>query len=199
MFSFWTVVNFREAYDIYACNGILFNHESPRRGETFVTRKITRGLVNIVCGREKCIEMGNLDALRDWGHAKDYVKMQWLMLQQDKPQDFVIATGKQFTVRQFIIWSANELGIDIEFKGSGIDEIGIVKNIKKDIGNNINIGDVIIKVSSTYFRPTEVQTLLGDASKAKKELGWEPQISALEMCKEMVKEDLIEAQNRIKL
>ena len=190
MFAYWIVVNYRESYDMYACNGILFNHESPRRGETFVTRKITRGLCNIAQGLEDCLYMGNIDAQRDWGHAKDYVHMQWMMLQQDKPEDFVIATGSQYSVRQFIEWSASVLGITLRFEGKGENEIGIVESIKGDDAPNINVGDVIIKIDPRYFRPAEVETLLGDPSKAKKVLGWTPQITAQELCSEMVSEDL---------
>ena len=197
MYAYWIVVNYREAYGIYACNGILFNHESPRRGETFVTRKITRGLCNIAQGVESCLYMGNMDALRDWGHAKDYVRMQWMMLQQDSPEDFVIATGVQYSVRQFIKWSAQELGIEIEFKGSGEDEEGVVAKISGDKAPGIKAGDVIVKVDSRYFRPAEVETLLGDPAKAKRVLGWEPSITVQEMCAEMVKEDLVVVQNEV--
>jgi len=189
MYSYWMCVNYREAYGLYACNGILFNHESPRRGETFVTRKITRGLSHIALGMEGCLHMGNIDALRDWGHAKDYVRMQWMMLQQDEARDYVIATGKQYSVREFITWSANVLGIDIEFRGSGLDEIGVVIGISGNLATGISIGQTIVKIDKRYFRPTEVETLLGDPSKAKLELGWEPQITAQEMCIEMVQED----------
>ena len=189
IYSYWICVNYREAYGIYACNGILFNHESPRRGETFVTRKITRGISNIALGLEKCLYMGNIDALRDWGHAKDYVEMQWLMLQQDKPGDYVIATGKQYSVREFIIWTANALGIDIDFTGSGLDETGVVVGVKGDLAPSVKIGQVIVRIDQRYFRPAEVETLLGDPSKAKNELGWQPKITAQEMCKEMVEED----------
>jgi GDPmannose 4,6-dehydratase len=189
LYSYWTCVNYREAYGMYACNGILFNHESPRRGETFVTRKITRGLANIALGLESCLHMGNIDALRDWGHAKDYVRMQWMMLQQDEPRDYVIATGKQYSVREFITWSANVLGIEIEFRGSGVDEIGVVTSISGDLTPEITIGQTIVRIDPRYFRPAEVESLLGDPSKAKAELGWEPQITAQEMCKEMVEED----------
>jgi len=198
LYAYWITVNYREAYGMFACNGILFNHESPRRGETFVTRKITRGLANIAQGLEKCIYMGNLDALRDWGHAKDYVNMQWLMLQQDKPEDFVIATGLQYSVRQFIIWSASALGIDIEFRGNGVDEIAVVTNISGNSAPNLNVNDIIVRVSPRYFRPAEVETLLGDPSYAKKRLGWEPKISTQDMCNEMVLADLEEAK-RVKL
>jgi len=194
MYSYWITVNYRESYNIYACNGILFNHESPRRGETFVTRKITRGLANISQGLEKCLYMGNIDALRDWGHAKDYVRMQWMMLQQDVAEDFIIATGAQYSVRQFIIWSAEELGISLKFSGSGIDEIATVSEIKGLKAPALNIGDVILRIDPRYFRPAEVETLLGDPSKAKEKLGWEPAITVQEMCSEMVKEDLETAQ-----
>jgi GDPmannose 4,6-dehydratase len=183
---------------MYACNGILFNHESPRRGETFVTRKITRGLSNIAQGLEHCLYMGNLDALRDWGHAKDYVRMQWMMLQQDTPEDFVIATGVQYSVRQFIQWSAAELGIELEFKGVGEAEQAVVTKISGDNASAIKVGDVIVKVDPRYFRPAEVETLLGDPSNAKNKLGWVPEISAQDMCSEMVRNDLQEAK-RIKL
>jgi GDPmannose 4,6-dehydratase len=193
LYAYWITVNYREAYGMYACNGILFNHESPRRGETFVTRKITRGLSNIAQGHEKCLFMGNLDALRDWGHAKDYVKMQWLMLQQDEPEDFVIATGVQYSVRDFIVWSARELGIELMFSGKGVEEKAIVKSITGKNAPALHEGDVIVQVDPRYFRPAEVETLLGDPSKAKTKLGWEPEISVQEMCEEMVKEDLIAA------
>ena len=190
LYSYWICVNYREAYGIYACNGILFNHESPRRGETFVTRKITRGLANIALGLEDCLHMGNIDALRDWGHAKDYVRMQWMMLQQDEPRDYVIATGNQYSVREFITWAASALGIDIEFRGTGLDEVGVVVGITGELAPKIALGQEIVKIDYRYFRPAEVETLLGDPSKAKEELGWEPHITAQEMCKEMVKEDL---------
>jgi GDPmannose 4,6-dehydratase len=193
LYAYWITVNYREAYGIYACNGILFNHESPRRGETFVTRKITRGLANIAQGLETCLYMGNLDALRDWGHAKDYVRMQWLMLQQSSPKDYVIATGKQNSVRDFIRWTTEALGIDIAFEGSGTDERVIVTAVKGDKTPGISKGDVIVRVDPRYFRPTEVETLLGDASKAKAELGWEPEITAKDMCMEMVENDVQEA------
>ena len=189
LYSYWICVNYREAYGIYACNGILFNHESPRRGETFVTRKITRGLANIALGLENCLHMGNIDALRDWGHAKDYVRMQWMMLQQDEARDYVIATGKQYSVRQFITWAANALGIDIDYRGSGLDEVGFVTGISGDLAPKITVGQEIVKIDPRYFRPAEVETLLGDPSKAKTELGWEPKITAQEVCEEMVAED----------
>ena len=189
LYSYWICVNYREAYGMYACNGILFNHESPRRGETFVTRKITRGLANIALGLENCLHMGNIDALRDWGHAKDYVRMQWMMLQQDQAKDYVIATGKQYSVREFITWSSNALGIDIEFKGSGIDEVGVVASVSGGLAPEVSVGQEIVRIDPRYFRPAEVETLLGDPSKAKAELGWEPEITAQEMCMEMVEED----------
>ena len=189
LYSYWICVNYREAYGIYACNGILFNHESPRRGETFATRKITRGLANIALGLESCLYMGNLDALRDWGHAKDYVRMQWLMLQQDIPRDYVIATGKQYSIRDFVSWTASALGIDVEFKGSGIDEVGVVKRLSGNLAPKVSVGQVILRIDQRYFRPAEVETLLGDPSKANSELGWQPQISAQDMCREMVDED----------
>lgn len=193
MYAYWITVNYREAYGMYACNGILFNHESPRRGETFVTRKITRGLANIAQGLEQCLYMGNMDALRDWGHAKDYVRMQWMMLQQDQPEDFVIATGVQYSVRQFIQWSAEELGITLKFAGVGVDETATVAAIQGDTAPGLKVGDVVVKIDPRYFRPTEVETLLGDPAKAKAKLGWVPEITVQEMCKEMVANDLAQA------
>ena len=193
LYAYWITVNYREAYGIYACNGILFNHESPRRGETFVTRKITRGLANIAQGLDTCLYMGNLDALRDWGHAKDYVRMQWMMLQQETPKDYVIATGVQFSVRDFIQWTAKALGISLAFEKSGVDEYAIVTGIEGDNAPSIKTGDIIVRVDPRYFRPTEVETLLGDATKAQTELGWKPEISAQVMCAEMVMSDLQEA------
>jgi GDPmannose 4,6-dehydratase len=193
MYAYWICVNYREAYGMYACNGILFNHESPRRGETFVTRKITRGMANISQGLEDCLYMGNIDALRDWGHAKDYVRMQWMMLQQDQPEDFVIATGVQYSVRQFIEWTAAELGVKLRFEGQGVDEIAIVESIIGENAPALNPGQVIVKIDPRYFRPTEVETLLGDPSKAKVKLGWVPEITVQEMCAEMVSHDLEEA------
>ncbi len=190
LYAYWITVNYREAYGMYACNGVLFNHESPRRGETFVTRKVTRGLANIAQGLEDCLYMGNMDALRDWGHAKDYVRMQWMMLQQDRPEDFVIATGAQYSVRQFIEWSAKELGITLRFEGQGVDEVAFIEALEGDSVPALNLGDVIVRVDSRYFRPTEVETLLGDPSKAKEELGWTPEITVREMCAEMVADDL---------
>ncbi len=196
LYAYWITVNYRESYDMYACNGILFNHESMRRGETFVTRKITRGLANIAQGIEESLSLGNMDALRDWGHAKDYVRMQWLMLQQDSPEDFVISTGKQISVREFVIMSARNLGIELEFHGHGIDEVAKVKSITGDLAPSINIGDTIISVDPRYFRPAEVETLLGDPTKAKKILGWVPEISLEEMCAEMVNHDLDRAKQK---
>jgi len=194
LYAYWIVVNYREAYGLYACNGILFNHESPRRGETFVTRKITRGLAHIAQGLEECLYMGNLDALRDWGHAKDYVRMQWLMLQQDQPEDFVIATGVQYSVRQFIQWSAHELGLILRFEGQGVDEVAIVEKIEGDKSPALVLGQTIVRIDPRYFRPTEVETLLGDPSKAKQKLGWVPEINVQQMCQEMVAADLQDAQ-----
>ncbi len=196
LYAYWIVVNYREAYGMYACNGILFNHESPRRGETFVTRKITRGLANISQGLDKCLYMGNIDALRDWGHTKDYVQMQWLMLQQDQPDDFVIATGVQYSVRQFIEMSAGELGIKIKWQGKGVEEFGCVdpeSAILKTQNTIIKENDAIVRIDPRYFRPTEVETLLGDPTKAKTKLGWEPKITLQDMCKEMVENDLDQA------
>lgn len=193
MYAYWITVNYRESYGMYACNGILFNHESPRRGETFVTRKITRGLSNIAQGLESCLYMGNMDALRDWGHAKDYVRMQWMMLQQDQPEDFVIATGVQYSVREFISWSAKELGLTLRFDGQGIEEVAIVEKIDGDNAPALKVGDIIVKVDPRYFRPAEVETLLGDPTNAKNKLGWVPQITVREMCSEMVANDLQKA------
>ncbi|MFG6584644.1 GDP-mannose 4,6-dehydratase [Sulfitobacter sp. 1A12779] len=190
LYAYWICLNYREAYGIYACNGILFNHESPRRGETFVTRKITRGLANVAQGLEPCLYMGNIDALRDWGHAKDYVRMQWMMLQQETPDDFVIATGVQYSVREFITWSAAELGISLRFEGEGVDEIAVVTAVEGDKAPSAKPGDVIMRIDPRYFRPAEVETLLGDPAKAREKLGWVPEISAQEMCAEMVAEDL---------
>ncbi len=198
LYAYWITVNYREAYGLYACNGILFNHESPRRGETFVTRKITRGLAHIAQGLEKCLYMGNLDALRDWGHAKDYVRMQWLMLQQNEPEDFVIVTGKQYSVRQFITWAAADLGLTLRFEGEGVHEKAYVDGIRGDMTPALKVGDCVVAVDERYFRPAEVQTLLGDPSKAKAKLGWVPEISAREMCADMVANDL-DAARRVAL
>lgn len=194
LYAYWITVNYREAYGMYACNGILFNHESPRRGETFVTRKITRALANISQGLEKCLYLGNMDALRDWGHAKDYVRMQWMMLQQEQPEDFVIATGKQISVRSFVDLSAKELGITLRFEGSGVDEVAVVQEVvDQDACPGVNVGDVIVRVDPKYFRPAEVETLLGDPSRAKEKLGWVPEITVEQMCAEMVQVDLEKA------
>ena len=189
LYAYWICVNYRESYGMFACNGILFNHESPRRGETFVTRKITRGLCNVALGLQDCIRMGNLNALRDWGHAKDYVEMQWMMLQSDTPRDFVIASGEQHSIRDFISWTASELGLEIEFRGDGVDEHAIVQRVDKKLSPALKEGDVIVRVDERYFRPAEVETLLGDASEAQEALGWEPKCSARDMCSEMVAED----------
>jgi GDPmannose 4,6-dehydratase len=191
LYAYWITVNYRESYGMYACNGILFNHESPRRGETFVTRKITRGIANIAQGLEPCLFLGNMDSLRDWGHAKDYVRMQWMMLQQDAPEDFVIATGKQISVRDFVRMSAREAGIEVEFSGTGVDEIATVTKVTDPAkAPALKPGDVIVKVDPRYFRPAEVETLLGDPAKAKTKLGWVPEITVEEMCAEMVASDL---------
>lgn len=201
MYAYWIVVNYREAYGIYACNGILFNHESPVRGETFVTRKITRALARIALGLQDCLYLGNLDAKRDWGHAKDYVAMQWLMLQQEKPQDYVIATGVQHSVRDFVSLAAAELGIQLTWEGRGVEEIGVVQAVTSTLqacngapSHGLKSGDVVVRVDPRYFRPTEVETLLGDPSKAKRELGWQPRITFAELVQEMVQTDLAEAQ-----
>jgi len=199
LYAYWITVNYREAYGIYACNGILFNHESPLRGETFVTRKITRALSRIALGLKECVHLGNLDARRDWGHAKDYVEMQWMMLQQEKPEDFVIATGKQYSVREFIDAAAAELGITLEWKGRGVEEQGVVTGVKKlagqqfDASLHVRPGDVIVRVDPRYFRPTEVETLLGDPSKAKEKLGWVPKIPFASLVAEMISHDMEEA------
>ncbi|KGM54322.1 GDP-mannose 4,6-dehydratase [Lysobacter daejeonensis GH1-9] len=194
LYAYWITVNYRESYGMYACNGILFNHESPRRGETFVTRKITRGLANIAVGLEPCLFMGNLDALRDWGHAKDYVRMQWMMLQQDKPKDYVIATGVQYSVRQFVEQAAKELGITLAWEGDGVGEKGVVQAVEGEKAPAVNVGDVIVAVDPRYFRPAEVETLLGNPDMAKADLGWIPGITLTEMVAEMVGSDLREAQ-----
>ena len=196
LYAYWITINYREAYGMYTCNGILFNHESPRRGETFVTRKITRGLANIAQGLETCLYMGNIDALRDWGHAKDYVYMQWLMLQQEKPEDFVIATGVQYSVRQFIQWTAEELGIVLRFEGEGVEEVAIVDSVSGDDAPAVKPGDVLVRIDPKYFRPAEVETLLGDASKAHARLGWKPKIDTRTLCKEMAHHDLKEAKRQ---
>ena len=199
LYAYWITVNYREAYGMFACNGILFNHESERRGETFVTRKITRGLANISQGLEKCLYMGNLDSLRDWGHAKDYVRMQWMMLQQENPEDFVIATGVQFSVREFIVRSAKQLGITLRFEGKADQEKGIVTAIEGDKAPALKVGEVILEVDPRYFRPAEVETLLGDPSRAKQKLGWVPEITLDEMIFEMVENDLDKARQHVLL
>ena len=190
LFAYWITVNYRESYGLFACNGILFNHESPRRGETFVTRKITRGLAYISQGLQDCLYLGNLGALRDWGHAQDYVRLQWLMLQQDEPEDFVIATGTQHSVREFVLWSAAELGITLCFEGEGPDEVGIVDKVVDQSSTAVKPGDIIVRVDPRYFRPAEVQTLLGDPTKAREKLGWVPKVTARQLCSEMVAADL---------
>lgn len=192
LYAYWITVNYREAYGLYACNGILFNHESPVRGETFVTRKITRAIARIALGLQDCLYLGNMSALRDWGHAKDYVEMQWLMLQQDQPEDFVIATGVQYSVRQFVEMAAGELGIVIEFRGEGAEEVGVVAHVKRSAAKDAaacKVGDVVIRVDPRYYRPTEVETLLGDPSKAKNKLGWKPATTLAELVAEMVEAD----------
>jgi len=196
MYAYWITVNYRESYGVYACNGILFNHESIRRGETFVTRKITRGLANISQGLDSCLFLGNMDALRDWGHAKDYVRMQWMMLQQEQPDDFVIATGKQISVREFVRLSARELGVELDFQGEGIGEVAVVSSITGDVAPGLSAGDVVIRVDPRYFRPAEVETLLGDPTKAKERLGWVPEVTVEAMCAEMMAHDLDQAQQK---
>ena len=195
LYAYWITVNYRESYGMYACNGILFNHESPRRGETFVTRKITRGLAHIAQGLDNCLYMGNLDALRDWGHAKDYVRMQWMMLQQDKPQDFVIATGVQYSVREFVRRAANELGLTLRFEGSGVDERAVVEQVQGDKAPAVQPGDIVVRVDPRYFRPAEVETLLGDPSLARDTLGWVPEVTLDDMVREMVAHDLQQARS----
>ena len=197
LYAYWITVNYREAYGLYACNGILFNHESPRRGETFVTRKITRGLCNIAQGLDSCLYVGNMDALRDWGHARDFVRMQWLMLQQAQPEDFVIATGLQHSVREFILLAARELGLSMRFQGDGLDEVGVVSAIADPAkAPALKVGDTLIRVDPRYLRPAEVRTLLGDPAKAKAKLGWSPEITLEQMVQEMVQNDLQQARRR---
>ena len=193
LYAYWITVNYREAYGMYACNGVLFNHESPLRGETFVTRKITRAMARIALGLQDCLYLGNMSALRDWGHARDYVHMQWLMLQQPEPDDFVIATGVQYSVRQFVEFAAQELGIHLRFEGEGSQEVGIVASITGQRAK-CKVGDVIVRVDPRYYRPTEVETLLGDPSKAKQKLGWEPTVTLPELVREMVESDYNAAQ-----
>jgi GDPmannose 4,6-dehydratase len=190
LYAYWITVNYRESYGLYACNGILFNHESPIRGETFVTRKITRGLARIALGMQDCLYLGNMNALRDWGHARDYVTMQWLMLQQEQPEDFVIATGEQHSVREFVDLSARELGISLRWVGEGVDEVGIVDKVENDLyAPHIAVGATIVRVDPRYFRPAEVETLLGDATKAREKLGWTPETSFAELVAEMARAD----------
>ncbi len=202
LYAYWMVVNYRESYNMFACNGILFNHESALRGETFVTRKITRTLARIVLGISHTLYLGNMDARRDWGHARDYVRMQWLMLQQDQPDDFVIATGEQHSVREFLETAARYLGITLVFEGSGVDEVGVVESIDMDVLESLGVdrkvvgiqqGDAIVRVDPRYFRPAEVETLQGDPAKAREKLGWQPEISFEEMVREMVLWDVQEA------
>jgi GDPmannose 4,6-dehydratase len=193
LYAYWITVNYRESYGMYACNGILFNHESPRRGETFVTRKITRGLAHVALGLSDCLHMGNLDALRDWGHAKDYVELQWLMLQREEPLDFVIATGEQYSVREFITWTAEALGVTLHFEGSGVEEVAIVDSVDRDRAPGLTPGQVVVRVDPRYFRPAEVETLLGDATMAKDLLGWAPTIGVRELVTEMAEADLTAA------
>ena len=190
LYAYWITVNYRESYGMYACNGILFNHESPRRGETFVTRKITRAMANIAHGLEPVLYLGNMDALRDWGHAKDYVRMQWMMLQQDQADDYVIATGNQISVREFVRLAAAEVGVELEFSGSGVDEVAIVTSVDRAKAPALNVGDAIVKVDPRYFRPAEVETLLGDPTKARTQMGWQPEITVEQMCSEMVANDV---------
>lgn len=199
LYAYWITVNYRESYGMYACNGILFNHESPRRGETFVTRKITRGLARVAQGLEPCLYLGNLDALRDWGHARDYVRAQWMMLQQDAPEDFVIATGQQNSVREFLVWTATELGITLAFEGSGVDETARVVAVSGNAAPALRPGQVIMRIDPRFFRPAEVETLLGDASRARTRLGWRPETTAREMCAEMVAADLLDARQQVRL
>lgn len=196
LYAYWATVNYREAYDLFACNGILFNHESPRRGEAFVTRKITMGLSNIAYGLDDCLYMGNVDAKRDWGHALDYVAAQWLMLQHESPDDFVIATGEQHTVRDFITWAAEDIGVTLEFSGNGLEEVAMVSSIVGDNAPALRVGDVVMRIDPKFFRPSEVGTLLGDPTKAKTVLGWQPRFSARQLCSEMVREDMKIASQR---
>ncbi|MEM6758518.1 MAG: GDP-mannose 4,6-dehydratase [Pseudomonadota bacterium] len=199
LYAYWITVNYREAYGLFACNGILFNHESPRRGETFVTRKITRALANISQGLEDCLFLGNLDSLRDWGHARDFVEMQWLMLQQDNPQDYVIATGQQVSVRDFLIYAAKDLGIELTFEGDGVGEIARVAQVTGASAEALRPGDIVVRIDPRYFRPAEVESLLGDPSKAQRELGWKPKTTWQDMCSEMVANDLDIARREARL
>lgn len=196
LYAYWITVNYREAYGMYACNGVLFNHESPRRGETFVTRKITRAMAGIAHGLQDVLYLGNLGALRDWGHARDYVEMQWRMLQQDEPRDYVIATGRQHSVRDFVRWAAADAGIDLDFRGEGVDEVAVVAAVRGVAAEHVGVGDEVVRVDPAYFRPAEVETLLGDPARARDELGWTPTVTAREMCAEMVESDLRDARRR---
>ena len=196
LYGYWITVNYREAYGLYACNGILFNHESPIRGETFVTRKITRAVARIVLGLQDCLFLGNMDALRDWGHARDYVEMQWLMLQQDEPEDFVIATGVQYSVRDFVNAAVGELGVKLRWEGTGVDEVGIIDSLDSSVLDEhspLKVGQTVVQVDPRYFRPTEVETLLGDPTKAKEKLGWTPTTTFEELVVEMVRSDYEDA------
>lgn len=193
LYAYWITINYREAYGMYACNGILFNHESPRRGETFVTRKITRGLARVLTGLDDCLYLGNMNSLRDWGHARDYVRLQWLMLQQEQPKDYVIATGRQHSVRQFVDWTAGALGLTVAFEGEGVDEVARIVAIAPGTETSLVPGDVVVRVDPRYFRPAEVETLLGDPTQAETELGWAPTIGVRELVEEMVETDLAEA------
>jgi GDPmannose 4,6-dehydratase len=194
LYAYWITVNYREAYGLYACNGILFNHESPLRGETFVTRKITRAIARIALGLQDCLYLGNLDAKRDWGHARDYVEMQWLMLQQDEPDDYVIASGEHYSVRQFVDAAAAELGITLSWEGEGVDEVGVVATVHENLASGVAVGQTVVRVDPRYFRPTEVEALLGDPTKAHRKLGWRPRIRFDELVAEMVREDYRTAQ-----
>jgi len=194
LYAYWITVNYREAYGLYACNGILFNHESPKRGETFVTRKITRALARISLGLQDCLYIGNLNARRDWGHARDYVEMQWLMLQQDKPDDYVIASGVQYSVRQFIEAAAAELGITMSWEGEELDEVGVVAAVRGDLAQSVDVGQTVVRVDPRHFRPTEVDSLLGDPAKARERLGWQPQTQFGDLVAEMMREDYGTAQ-----
>lgn len=199
LYGHWITINYRESYGMFACNGILFNHESPRRGETFVTRKITRALANIAYGLESCLHLGNLSALRDWGHSQDYVEMMWMMLQQDEPEDYVVATGKQVSVRDFVNLAAKQCGLILEFQGQGVDEIAVVKEIVDPKSSGVRIGDVVVRVDEKYYRPCEVESLLGEAEKAREKLGWQPSINLEAICHEMVEEDLKNAKKHAML
>jgi GDPmannose 4,6-dehydratase len=199
LYAYWITINYREAYGLYACNDILFNHESPRRGETFVTLKLTRGLANIAQSHEQCLFMGNIDALRDWGHEKDYVEMEWLMLQKDNPEDFVIATGVQYSVRSFINKRAEELGIELNWVGEGVNEHGRVLAITGHKAPGLKVGDIVVKIDPRYFRPADVETLLRDPTKAKEKLGWVPKITLDEIVEEMVAYDLDKASQHVLL